>query len=219
MADARIHHKAHSHPKVIQAGNAAFGLWARMNAWTRDHHTVGKIPRDTALEFGTDEEIKALVAARLWDEIPDGYQMHDYPTWNQDLDTEDMAGLLVSMSPAAEHPAKVRNSLRNEVQTLLNEGQEPSVIEQALKKWASREDAPPAFLHHFVSDAIRQGGDGFDEILRKAWRTGDVSQLAQFGHVFVPPDPKPGMSVQDVRDENKRAKREWVSSLMNRRKT
>lgn len=67
------------HPKVIQAGNAAMGLWVRAGAWSGGALSDGLVP-DHMLQIlgGTRREANKLVACGLWDKVPDGYQFHDW---------------------------------------------------------------------------------------------------------------------------------------------
>ena len=71
------------HPKVIDAGNAAVGLWVRCGAWSAAHRTEGHIPTKVAYQFGSKKEIDTLLAARLW-EIADstGFTMPDFLQYN-----------------------------------------------------------------------------------------------------------------------------------------
>lgn len=78
----RVDDKSHSHPKVIAAGNAAWGLYVRCGAWCADQLTDGKIPKNVAKIFGKPSECRALVAAGLWTENGDFYVIPDYLEFN-----------------------------------------------------------------------------------------------------------------------------------------
>ena len=78
----RLDDKSHSHPKVITAGNAAWGLYARCGAWCADQLTDGKIPKNVAKIFGKPSEVRALLAAGLWAEDGAFYVMPDYLEYN-----------------------------------------------------------------------------------------------------------------------------------------
>lgn len=66
------------HPKALDAGNAAMGLWVRAGAWSQQMLTGGFIP-DTAIgQLGTKAQAEKLVAARLWDRLPSGYAFHEW---------------------------------------------------------------------------------------------------------------------------------------------
>ena len=69
-----------SHPKVIQAGNAAIGLWLRCGSYSAQHLTDGFIPVAIARHIGSAGLARRLVDVGLWttSEDPCGYVMHDW---------------------------------------------------------------------------------------------------------------------------------------------
>jgi hypothetical protein len=82
---------AHSHPKMIAAGNAALGLWLRCGAYAAQHLTDGIVPGVIAKMYGSKPQIAKLVAAGLWHErghscrhpkcaqpAPGDFFIHDY---------------------------------------------------------------------------------------------------------------------------------------------
>ncbi|WP_405911335.1 hypothetical protein OG529_04225 [Streptomyces longwoodensis] len=82
---------AHSHPKMIAAGNAALGLWLRAGAYAAQHLTDGIVPGVIAKMYGSKPQIAKLLAAGLWHEHghtcphpkcrqpqPGDYYIHDY---------------------------------------------------------------------------------------------------------------------------------------------
>lgn len=82
---------AHSHPKMIAAGNAALGLWLRCGAYAAQHLTDGIVPGVIAKMYGSRPQITRLVAAGLWHEhghtckhpkcaqpAPGDFYIHDY---------------------------------------------------------------------------------------------------------------------------------------------
>lgn len=84
---------AHSHPKMVKAGNAAVGLWMRCGSYAAQHLTDGIVPGDIARMYGTAPQINKLVKLRLWHpsghacegcvQPPAGdYVMHDYLAYN-----------------------------------------------------------------------------------------------------------------------------------------
>jgi hypothetical protein len=73
----------HSHPKILQAGNEAIGLWARCGAYCSQHLTDGYIPDQIVLIYGSAALAQVLVTARLWVRVAGGYQMHDYLSYNR----------------------------------------------------------------------------------------------------------------------------------------
>ncbi|WP_202456443.1 MULTISPECIES: hypothetical protein [unclassified Streptomyces] len=64
----RIDDKAHSHPKLIKAGNAALGLWLRCGAYAAQHLTDGIVPGVVAGMYGSKPQAAKLVKAGLWHE-------------------------------------------------------------------------------------------------------------------------------------------------------
>jgi hypothetical protein len=66
------------HPKVLQAGNAAMGLWVRAGSWSSRHLTDGFIPDSVALLLGTRKQAAALVACGLWTNCDGGFQFHQW---------------------------------------------------------------------------------------------------------------------------------------------
>lgn len=68
------------HPKVLAAGNAAAGLWARAGSWSMQQLTDGYVPAQVAQQLGTRAEIRRLVDAGLWVAKDDGYVFHE---WDQ----------------------------------------------------------------------------------------------------------------------------------------
>lgn len=82
MSWFKIDDKFHSHPKVMQAGNAAIGLWTRCASYAAANLTDGFIPHAIASLYGTKPQRNALVSSRLWVPVDGGYQMHDYTDMN-----------------------------------------------------------------------------------------------------------------------------------------
>lgn len=69
------------HARVIEAGNAAMGLWVRAGALSAGQLTDGFITAATARTLGSPREIKRLVEVGLWAEVDGGYQFH---AWAED---------------------------------------------------------------------------------------------------------------------------------------
>ncbi len=74
------------HPKAIQAGNAALGLWVRAGSWSAQTLSDGFVPRQIARSLGTVGQCKALVVAGLWHEVDGGYRFHE---WEQRQQTKE----------------------------------------------------------------------------------------------------------------------------------
>lgn len=78
----RLDDRFHSHPKVLAAGNAAAGLYARSLAYSGEYRTDGFIPdafltRDDELELA-----ERLVNVRLWKRQRHGYVIPDWTDYN-----------------------------------------------------------------------------------------------------------------------------------------
>ncbi|MFF7365653.1 hypothetical protein [Streptomyces sp. NPDC008125] len=80
---------AHSHPKILRAGNAAVGLWSRIGSYVAQHLTDGHVPGEVAAMYGSAPQIRKLLAAGLWHDTahtcprcpavrPGDFYMHDY---------------------------------------------------------------------------------------------------------------------------------------------
>lgn len=72
------------HEKIVEAGNAATGVWVRGLAWSAYHLTDGFVPTKIARLVAGESRgaLKALVGSRLWVECPGGYRIHDYLKYN-----------------------------------------------------------------------------------------------------------------------------------------
>lgn len=67
-----------SDSRVMRAGTAAFGLYARCGIWVADQLTDGFVPSELATLYGTREWIEKLVASGLWSPVEGGFVMPDY---------------------------------------------------------------------------------------------------------------------------------------------
>lgn len=86
MSWFKVDDKFHSHPKAIEAGNAALGLWVRCGSWAADQLTDGFIPHAIASQYGTKPQRIALVSSGFWLPVDGGYQMHNYNLRNPTKD-------------------------------------------------------------------------------------------------------------------------------------
>lgn len=70
MSWARLDDGWWSHPKVLRAGNAAAGAYARMLSYCAQHLTDGRLDRTTALSIaGRDRVLAVLIEVTLLDEV------------------------------------------------------------------------------------------------------------------------------------------------------
>jgi hypothetical protein len=65
------------HPKVIEAGNTAMGVWLRAGAWSAYHNTNGFIPAHVAHQIGTRTSCQRLVKLGLFRKTSKGYRFRD----------------------------------------------------------------------------------------------------------------------------------------------
>lgn len=57
------------HPKVVQAGNSAMGLWVRAGSWCSAHLTDGRLPYNMVPALGAQRrDARRLVDAGLWEQ-------------------------------------------------------------------------------------------------------------------------------------------------------
>ena len=71
-----------AHPKVLEAGNAAIGLFARLGSWCSKHNHQGHVPTIVATSSGTRREIDALIRAGMLEPTDGGYLIHDFNDYN-----------------------------------------------------------------------------------------------------------------------------------------
>lgn len=66
------------HPKVMQAGNAAMGLWVRAGSHVAMQLLDGFVPKDIATAMGPPSQTRALLDAGLWLPCGKGYEFHEW---------------------------------------------------------------------------------------------------------------------------------------------
>jgi hypothetical protein len=82
MAWFKIDDGMHSHPKTLDAGNEAIGLWARCGSYCSHYLTEGFVKRDVALLYGDMALVDVLVKVGLFEPVEGGWQMHDFLDYN-----------------------------------------------------------------------------------------------------------------------------------------
>jgi len=78
MAWGRVDDNLAFHPKVMQAGNEAMGLWIRSLSWCAQQLTDGYVPNDIISAFGSVASASRLVDAGLWHEASNGFEFNDW---------------------------------------------------------------------------------------------------------------------------------------------
>jgi hypothetical protein len=122
MAWFRMDDKFASHPKVLAAGNAAVGLWARCGTFASDQLTDGHVPGELASMYGKASEVRRLVAAGLWHQhghtcdhehcgpVAKGdYLIHDYLDYNPSR-----LEVLAERAAAAERQKRAREAAKSQ---------------------------------------------------------------------------------------------------------
>lgn len=88
---ARVYASAKDHPRHLQAGLAAEGLWKRAMAYCADHMTDGVVPASWVEVQGPKKVIAAGTDAGLWEKIGTVYVLHDYLDHNRSKEQVDAA--------------------------------------------------------------------------------------------------------------------------------
>lgn len=72
------------HEKIVEAGNAATGVWARSIAWSSHHLSDGHIPDKIArlVAGGSRGALASLVRSHLFTSCTGGYQINNYLKYN-----------------------------------------------------------------------------------------------------------------------------------------
>lgn len=95
------------HPKAVDSGNAAVGLWTRAGAWSQSTLTEGHIPTGIARQLGTVGEARKLTTTGLWIAKDDGYEFHQ---WDQRQQTR--AQIEATREAARERQRRAREKAR-----------------------------------------------------------------------------------------------------------
>lgn len=103
MAWGKVDDNLAFHPKVIQAGNEAMGLWVRALSWSMQVLSDGHIPSGMVSAFCGDDAAKKLVDAGLWIEQNDGFQFRDWAEYQPTKET-----VLAERAAAKARMARVR---------------------------------------------------------------------------------------------------------------
>ncbi|MEU4998273.1 mucin-2 [Streptomyces sp. NPDC021622] len=129
----KVDDTAYGHPKMLNAGNAALGLWMRAGAYAAQHLTEGMVPGVVAQLYGTAPQVRKLVSAGLWH--PHGhncarcvqppaadYVMHDFLIYNPTRATveDGRAKAAGRQQRAREKAAEQRNQERNRADSSAN---------------------------------------------------------------------------------------------------
>lgn len=74
----------HSHPKMVDASDAAVALWTRAGSWASAHLTDGFVPSGMPARFCGDPDAAAeeLISRGVWTRTRGGFQFHDWLDYN-----------------------------------------------------------------------------------------------------------------------------------------
>lgn len=217
--DSRINKTFYKHPKVKKARAkepGSISLWLLANCWCRNHRKQGFIPRDKALELGSEAEIEALIDACLWRAVEGGYQFKDWTNWNPDMLSSGphTSAIFIVQTTLTQHPKGTQDRLADEVQKLIEEGIPRDAIEAGVRKWGERKDARFSWLPYFVSDVIRESESGITAAIKEARRTGNVAALQEYGFRYQAPDtPDDLRSARAIREFGRKQKDIWLDSI------
>jgi hypothetical protein len=103
MAWGKVDDNLAFHPKVIEAGNDAMGLWVRALSWSMSILSDGYVPAGMVTAFNGDKCVNKLVDAGLWIAVDGGFQFKD---WDQYQPTKEH--VLSERASAKERMARVR---------------------------------------------------------------------------------------------------------------
>lgn len=103
MAWGKVDDNMAFHPKVVQAGNEAMGLWVRALSWSMSILSDGYVPAGMVSAFNGDRSAQKLVDAGLWMQVDDGFQFKD---WAEYQPTKEQ--VLSDRAAAKERMARVR---------------------------------------------------------------------------------------------------------------
>lgn len=98
----------HCHPKVLAAGNAAMGMWARLGSYCAKYATNGIVPAAIVKAYGTPGERGRLLDVGWLKPHPDGFEMHDYLDYNRTSDQ-----IAAERAKAAKRKAEQRDRERD----------------------------------------------------------------------------------------------------------
>lgn len=119
MAWGKVDDNLAFHPKVIQAGNEAMGLWVRSLSWSMQVLSDGHVPTGMVSAFNGDDAAKKLVDAGLWITVDGGFQFRD---WAEYQPTKEH--VLAERANAKERMTRIRGRKSSVIQANFNDGSE-----------------------------------------------------------------------------------------------
>lgn len=144
MSWVRIDDTTTFHPKVLAAGNEAWGAFVRLIAWSAQQLTDGKIPHKIVEMVTTKKVVSQLLAVGLLESIDDGFLIHDYHEHN--LSSEEVRTLRNGRSEAGRiggrRSGESRRSKSEASASKQNEASASSEAEASANQLASTKTNP-----------------------------------------------------------------------------
>lgn len=174
---------AHSHPKMVAAGNAAIGLWTRCGSYSARYGLGGFVPAEIARAYGAKAEITALVRSGLWDAVDGGWQFHDWDHVNYSAEQAKR-----KRDAAAERQRRWRDKRTGETRDVTRDETRDETRESRYSN--PTQPNPTHMSNHLpqlqVSGASPSGvvGDDFDQRYAAAL---DLAVDLELGHTHPPP--------------------------------
>lgn len=114
MAWFKVDDNAAFHPKIVRAGNAAFGAWIRLGAYCAAQLTDGFIPEQVARMIATKRELDTLAICGLLRDDSGGFLIHDYLEYQPSRDHV-LAEREATRARVSRHRNGVGNGVTNTV--------------------------------------------------------------------------------------------------------
>lgn len=86
MAWAKFDDQVTFHPKIVEAGNSAVGLWLRMTTYCCAQLTDGLVPESVAILIGNRRDLDRAVRFSLVEKVDGGYRVHDFHDYQPTAD-------------------------------------------------------------------------------------------------------------------------------------
>lgn len=120
MTWVKIDDRAMSHPKVLEVGREAFGVYVASLAYANSYESDGFLPEaslPTILADADRSAVTKLVRAGLWEEVEGGFQIHNfhkYQPLKADLEERRSRDSERKRAKSARNPSGIRSeSARN----------------------------------------------------------------------------------------------------------
>ena len=153
MAWGKVDDNLAFHPKVIQAGNEAMGLWVRALSWSMSILSDGHVPSGLVSAFNGDDAAEKLVESGLWIAVDGGFQFRD---WAEYQPTKEH--VLAERASAKERMARIRGQKTAKISSKFADvsDEHPSVVRANIERSSSTPTRPdPSVLKEHFGGAKR----------------------------------------------------------------